>query len=205
MKPYADRTARRTTQIVSDVLVLCWVVLCCYLGTVVHHATLTLQRPARLMQSSGERLSTSMGQASTSVSRIPLLGGTVATPLRDAAGTGGSLSRAGQQLAQTVGHLATLLGVLTAAVPIVVVVSIWLFARLRFARRAGAAARFVEGNADLELFALRCMARQPMDRIARISADPVSAWRAGDLPVIRALADLELRENGLRAPAGPGG
>jgi hypothetical protein len=44
------------------------------------------------------------------------------------------------------------------------------------------------------------MANQPMNRLAKISDDPVAAWREGDSEVIARLADLELRSTGLRAP-----
>ena len=41
---------------------------------------------------------------------------------------------------------------------------------------------------DLDLFALRAMANQPMHVLAAISDDPVRAWRSGDRRVIDALA-----------------
>jgi hypothetical protein len=44
------------------------------------------------------------------------------------------------------------------------------------------------------------MARQPMHRLARISDDPAGAWRRADPAVVQALAELELRDTGLRAP-----
>nr|MBA2464268.1 hypothetical protein [Nocardioidaceae bacterium] len=53
---------------------------------------------------------------------------------------------------------------------------------------------------DLDLFALRAMAHQPLHRLARISEDPAGAWRARDTDVVRALAELELRDAGLTPP-----
>jgi hypothetical protein len=47
------------------------------------------------------------------------------------------------------------------------------------------------------------MARQPLHRLARISGDPVAAWRSGDPDVIRELAALELGESGLSVPVLP--
>ncbi len=84
--------------------------------------------------------------------------------------------------------------------PVVIVVLFWLVARLRFARRAGAAQRFVDGAPDLDLFALRAIANQPMPRLAKVSHDPAGAWRRGDPEVVRALAVLELKECGIRPP-----
>ena len=86
------------------------------------------------------------------------------------------------------------------AIPVLVALLGYVPLRLRFARRAGAARRFVDAGADLELFALRAMANQPMHRLAKVSDDPVSAWRSGDRAVVRALATLELRDVGLRPP-----
>ena len=61
--------------------------------------------------------------------------------------------------------------------------------------------RFIDATADLDLFALRALARQPMHVLARVHDDPAGAWRASDPDVIAALADLELRECGLRPRA----
>ena len=72
--------------------------------------------------------------------------------------------------------------------------------RLRFVRRASAAQQFIDAAPDLDLFALRAMANQPMPRLARISDDPAGAWRRGELDVIHALALLELKDSGLRPP-----
>ena len=70
-------------------------------------------------------------------------------------------------------------------------------------RRATAAQRFIDAEPDLDLFALRAMANQPMPRLAKVSDDPAGAWRRGDLDVIHALALLELKDSGLRPPPPP--
>ena len=78
--------------------------------------------------------------------------------------------------------------------------AVWLFVRGRFVRRASAAQHHIDGNPDLDLFALRAMANQPMTRLAAVHADPAGAWRAGDPRIIRELALLELKDVGLRPP-----
>jgi hypothetical protein len=93
-----------------------------------------------------------------------------------------------------------LLGWLVFLIPVLIVLLIWLPARIRFFLRARAAQRFLDTQADLDLFALRAMVAQPMHVIARISDDPVAAWRRGDRDVIRALAAIELRQSGLSPP-----
>jgi hypothetical protein len=103
-------------------------------------------------------------------------------------------------MATTVERVGLVLGLVVAAVPIALVVSLWLFLRVGFVRRASAAQRFVDASEDLDLFALRAMAHQPLSALARISDDPAGAWRRGDTVVIRELAGLELRDEGLRPP-----
>jgi hypothetical protein len=78
---------------------------------------------------------------------------------------------------------------------------LWVPIRVAFIRRATAARRFLDSTDDLDLFALRAMARQPLHLLARISDDPAGAWRRGDRDVIAELASLELRSEGLRAPS----
>ena len=105
-------------------------------------------------------------------------------------------------------RLAFWLGLSVALIPVLIVAAFYLPVRLRFIREATAGRRFIDATADLDLFALRALARQPMHVLARVHDDPAGAWRASDPDVVAALADLELRECGLRprAPlsAGPG-
>ena len=68
------------------------------------------------------------------------------------------------------------------------------------ARRTTAARHLVDADADVDLFALRAMTTQPMHVLARITDDPVGAWRRRDARLIRELGSLELRAAGLRPP-----
>jgi hypothetical protein len=45
------------------------------------------------------------------------------------------------------------------------------------------------------------MVGQPLHVIAKISDDPMGAWRPGDQEVIAALVAAELRRSGLNPPA----
>jgi len=201
MKLYADLPVRRTAQIVADTLVLLWVALWAWVGRLVHDATQQLAEPGRTLQGAGSGFRDQMGSAGRAVSDVPLVGDRLSEPFQRAGSAGTTIEQAGTDLVDAVDHLATLLGWVTALVPIVLVVLVWGLLRLRFVRRATAAQRFIDSSADLDLFALRAMAHQPMHRIARISDDPTGAWRVRDPDVVRALALLELRDSGLRPPA----
>lgn len=200
MKLYSDLPARRARQVVADVGIVLWVVLWVRVGRWVHEATLELAEPGRRLADAGTGFRDRMTQAGDSVDDLPLLQDRVATPFRSAADVGTDLEDVGNDLVTAVERLALVLGVVTVLAPVLLVGLVWLAARVRFARRAGAAQRLVDADPDLDLFALRAMANQPMPRLARVTDDPAGAWRRGERDVIRALAVLELKEAGLRPP-----
>jgi hypothetical protein len=200
MKLYSDIPARRALQVVADVGVVLWVVLWVRVAGRVHDATMALAEPGRDLAGAGASFRGTMSTAGDNVDDLPLLEDRVATPFRSAAGIGSELERAGNDLVTAVERLSLVLALTTALVPVLIVGFVWLVLRVRFVRRAGAAQRFIDAAPDLDLFALRAMANQPMPRLARISDDPAGAWRRGESDVIHALALLELKECGLRPP-----
>ena len=200
MKVYSDIPARRVSQLVADIGVVLWVVLWVRVAQRVHDATMALAEPGRELAGAGASFQGTMTSAGNGVDDLPLLEDRVATPFLSAAGVGSEIEQAGNNLVTAVERVALLLAVTTALVPILIVGLFWLVQRLRFIRRAGAAQRFIDAAPDLDLFALRAMANQPMPRLAKISDDPAGAWRRGDSDVIHALALLELAEIGLRPP-----
>ena len=200
MKLYSDIPGRRLTQVVADVGVVVWVVVWVRISMRVHEVTMQLAEPGHQLADAGSSFSGTMTSAGDNVDGLPLLDDRVAAPFRSAAGVGGEIQGAGESLVTTVERVALLLALTTALAPIVLVCGVWLLLRVRFVRRASAAQRFIDAEPDLDLFALRAMAGQPMPRLAQISPDPAGAWRRGERDVIRALAVLELKEAGLRPP-----
>lgn len=201
MKLYADLPGRRTLQILADLGILAWICLWAWVGRLVHDTTMELAAPGRQLQSAGSGFRDQMTSAGDSVRDLPLVGDRISAPFRQVSGAGTTIEQAGTDLVDAVTRLANILGWVTALVPIIIVGLVWLVLRGRFVRRASAAQRFIDNAADLDLFALRAMAGQPMRKLAAISADPTGAWRRGDEETIRSLALLELRDTGLRPPA----
>lgn len=197
---YADLPARRARQIAADLVVLVLVWAAVQAGQAVQAATLKLGAPGRTVEQIGRDAGTNLGDVARQLGQLPFVGADVRGPLDRLAGSTSTLVRVGQQQQAAVADLAVLLGVVVAVVPILLVLIAWLPARIRFARQASAAQRLVDSDADLDLFALRAMAHQPLPALARISADPAGDWRRGDPGVVRALALLELRGAGLRPP-----
>ena len=200
MKLYSDIPSRRAVQVATDVGIVLWVVLWVRIAQRVYDATMALAAPGRNLEGAGSSFRETMSSAGDGVDDLPLLGDRVATPFRSAAGVGTEIEKAGTDLVSAVERVSLLLALTTAMVPILIVGATWLVLRYRFARRATAAQRFIDAEPDLDLFALRAMANQPMPRLAKVSDDPAGAWRRGDVDIIHALALLELRDTGLRPP-----
>lgn len=200
MKLYADRLGKRVLQLAADVLLVLWLVGWVWAGVQVHDATLQLGAPGRQLDDSASGLAGAMRDAGGTLAGIPLVGDEARRPFEEAAGASDRLAGAGRAQVDAVEQLAWWLGVSVAAIPALLALALHVPRRVRFVRHATAGARFVDADADLDLFALRALARQPLHLLAAISDDPAGAWRRGDRAVTDRLAELELRTAGLRLP-----
>jgi hypothetical protein len=202
MRFYAHTSVRRTLQIVGDLAAVLWVWLWITVASKVHDATLELAAPGYKIDSSATDLADRLRDAGRSVAKVPLIGDEVRSPFDGAGDAASGLADAGQQQVAAVGTLANWLGWAVALIPILMLLWFYLPPRLRFIRRATAGQRYLDSGADLDLFALRAMAHQPLHVLAKVSADPAGAWRRGERDVVDRLARLELNATGLRPPSG---
>lgn len=200
MKLYADTPVRRTRQIVADVLVVVWIVGWVWVAGVVHDGTMALAAPGRQVESSATSMADGLSEAGAFLDGVPVVGGGASAPFEKASEASHSLAESGRAQVRAVERLAFWLGFIVAAIPILIVLAFVLPFRIRFAREATAGSRFIDATEDLDLFALRALAHQPMHVLAKVLYDPAGAWRRKDAAVVTALADLELRDSGLRVP-----
>jgi hypothetical protein len=200
MKLYADQGPRRTRQLVGDGLLIAWVVLWVWLADVVHDVTMELAKPGQLLESAGSALGDRLRDAGSTLDGIPYDGDDVGKPFNGAGASADQVAAAGHSQVEAVESLAFWLGLTVALIPILIALAVYVPPRLRFVRRATAGQRYLDSAADLDLFALRALARQPLHVLARISDDPAAAWRRQDPDVVRRLAALELRDYGMVLP-----
>jgi hypothetical protein len=200
VKIYSDVGGQRAGQVVGDLLLVGWIAVCIGLGLLVYKVTNLLGAPGRKAAEAGDGLASDLHRLAEPAGQVPAVGDRLRVPIDGAAGAATKLADAGRDQAHAVEQLAMVLAGVTIGLPVLFAVLIWLPRRIRFSRRATAAQKFIDSAADLDLFALRAMTNQPMRHLARISDDPVQAWRSGDAEVITRLADLELRSCGLKAP-----
>jgi hypothetical protein len=202
MNLYAELPARRTRQVVGDVIVIGWIVLWALLGHAVHDATVQLADPGRRVTSASVDLADRLHDSGQAVGGLPVVGDTAAEPFDKASDAANQLADAGRAQVRAAERLALWLGWSVALIPILGALLLYLPPRVRFVRRAAAGRALVDSAADLDLFALRALAHQPLSRLAAISDDPAAAWRQKDSDTIGRLAALELAAVGLRADTG---
>ena len=195
--PYATTPVRMTAQVVSDLLAAAWITVWVVVGLGVHHAIATIAGVGRQVNDSANGLSDNLNSAGDSADRIPLVGDTVAKPLRAASEAALDLAGAGQDLNTTATWLAVLLAIAVAAPPILAVGMPWLFLRIRFFRRKWTVIALAQTPAGEQLLALRALANRPLGHLTEVSDDPVGAWRRQDPTAVRGLAALELRSAGV--------
>ena len=198
MKLYADSPGRRTAQIVADLIVVAWLILWVWVGMAVHDGTTALAGPGRQTDESASAMAGQLRDAGGRLDDAPLIGDELATPFDKAAEASDGIAAAGRASVEAVEQLAVVLGLAIALIPILVILAVHLPRRWRFIREATAGARFIDSADDLDLFALRALAHQPMRVLARVSDDPAGDWRRKDPDVVRRLAELELEDVGLR-------
>ena len=201
VKLYADVPARRARQLAGDIWLVVWTLCRIWIAVKLHGLIMSLAAPGQAIADGATGLAESIDSAGESVSGIPLIGDALSAPFSGMSDAAGVLASAGQAEADAVASLAMFVSVVLAVLAFASFAAFWIPLRVSFIRKASAAQRFVDANEDLDLFALRALARQPLHVLARISDDPAGAWRRGDRATIDALAELELREEGLQLPA----
>lgn len=197
MKLYAETAGLRARQLLGDLAVLAWTAAWVAAGLALYRLVERLAVPGARVEQAGTSFAGDVAEIQQKVGRLPVVGGQLQDPFGRLAGVGRTLAEAGVTQQEVVRQLALWLGVVVAAVPVIALLLVWLPRRVTWVREAGAASRLRLDGADLELFAIRAVANRPLRELHRVSPDPAGDLRAGNF---QALADLELRALGLRAP-----
>lgn len=198
MKLYADRAPTVLRQLLTDVLVIAWVYVWIRLGMRLFDLIQQLAIPGQKLEGAGNGLADSLGNVGNRIDDLPGAGNALAAPFGRAADAARSLANAGRDQQEVVNDLAWIVSLMLVALPLALVVFVWLPLRLRWIRRATGAARLRGVGAGRDLLALRALATQPLGRLTKIDPQIAAAWRRGDPDAVEALARLELRSLGLR-------
>src|SRR5690554_6355803 len=109
---------------------------------------------------------------------MPLVGTMLGDPFTGLVGAASEHVALGDDIQERVSSFATTAGVLTAALPILAVLVVWLVSRLRFADRTGRVRAVALSPAGRDLLALRALASAPIQDLQRLRPDVAAAWRA---------------------------
>nr|WP_221189237.1 hypothetical protein [Microbacterium proteolyticum] len=197
---YSDFAAQRARQVTADIIALALIAVSIAVGVFVFSTVAQLARFGRQMQTAGADFRTSMTDVGAQLGGVPLIGSGISAPFDTASSAGDTLAAAGQTQQDLVMQAAIALGVGVAALPILLVLLVWLLPRLRFISRATRTRTLMRAGLDTDLLALRALTHQKVGTIAKVSPDALGAWRRGDPQVVRELAGLELRSVGIRVP-----
>ncbi|MCP2258470.1 hypothetical protein LX15_002164 [Streptoalloteichus tenebrarius] len=204
MKWYADDPGRRARQLAADVFTLLWIALWVVLALRLRDDVLRLRAPGDRMVDAGANLEGAFGAAAEHAARVPLLGESLARAFGRGEAAGTRLETAGHSQVAAVETTATWLAVVVIVVPVLMLLLVWLPARLRYAREAAAVRQLADRGGFDDVLALRALTRLPARRLGRYASDPATAWRSGDPHAVAALAQAQLDALGLRRrPGGP--
>lgn len=198
MKLYSDYPARRTAQIVADLVALTFISAFIWIGTIVYAAIAVLAVFGKTIEDAGNGFEETMADAGETLGGVPFIGGGIRAPFDAASGAGTLLAQAGQAQQDLVMTAAVIIAIVVAAIPILLVAWIWLRRRMTWARRATEARNLSRLADGPDILALRALMHADYRQIREIDREPVDAWRRGDMQVMRQLAQLELREAGVK-------
>ncbi|MFE9795482.1 hypothetical protein ACFYRL_27540 [Streptomyces goshikiensis] len=197
---YAQTPARRTRQVLADLIAVVLIAAAVWFALAVHGAIMMLAEPGRKVESSGEGLASALDDAGATASKVPLVGDLLEKPFQSAADAGSGIANAGQSLQDAVSQLATLVTLALIVVPVVFVLLLWLPLRLRWIRRSATVRRLLDAPGGADLLALRALTGPPgeLSTVPAPQGGLADAWRRGDRHVIAALSEITLRRAGLR-------
>ncbi|MFJ9863840.1 hypothetical protein [Streptomyces sp. NPDC101165] len=200
MRLYAQTPARRSRQVLADLIAAALIAAAVEFALTVHDAIMLLAEPGRKAQSAGDDLATGLDDAADAASKVPLIGGSLKKPLQSAAGAGTGLADAGQSLQHIVDQVATLTAVALIVLPVAFVLLLWLPPRLRWIRHSATTRRLLDTPGGADLLALRALTGPQRD-LAAVPTPPgglADAWRRKDQRAISDLSEVALRRAGLR-------
>lgn len=195
---YSRRKTQLTRQIISDAFVAVWTIVWFAVSRAIDGAIRAIAAPLRTTADQAGKVADQVGEAGSNVENVPGIGGILGRPLSGASDSLDQISAAIEQQAAAVETAATVTGLITFAVPFLIVLAVWLPIRLRYVRNSAAAQRLVDSGEATDLLALRALTTQPIRKLRAISDDPVRAWRHRDPECLDRLAGLEIHRLGLR-------
>lgn len=172
MQLYADVPRRRARQVGGDALTAGGIALSVWAGVGVHRLIDRLAEPGRAAQEAGLSVARSAERGQAAVADVPLVGDGLRRPFEALADGGVSLADAGQAQQAFVADLAWWVAVIVAALPVIVLLAVYVPRRVRWVREAAAAVRLASMPDGTRVLAARALATLPLPVVAHAGTDP---------------------------------
>lgn len=182
-----------------DILLVVYIIVWALLGVLI---AVDIRRQADLsdhVTRIGEAL-TDIGESLDVLGGLPLVGGNIGEVTDRVLEAGESVQQSGRESRESLERMGVLVGIAFAAVPLMLVLPVYLPLRLAWRREVRAVDRaLVVGGPDLDrVLAHRSLAAMPYERLLELGPDP---WARLDGDDASALADAELERLGLQRRA----
>ena len=143
---------------------------------------------------------TDIGESLDIVGAVPLVGGGISELAGRVLDAGESVQQSGRDSRAALERMGVVVGLAFIAVPLMLVLPVYVPLRLAWRREVRAVAGALAGaGPDLDtILARRRLATMPYERLLALGGDP---WARLEADGVRALADAELERLGLRRPA----
>lgn len=184
-KLYPDLWRPRLGYLFADLVCLLWIALWLYIGDAVYRAVMTLSVIANGVIATGQAMNAAVADVQQRIDDVPLIGGNLHGLLTPLHNIPNGLIDQGQQELAAIHHLALLLGIGVAAIPVFVTLLRYLTWRARktrgfrnldrMLRRPGAKAV----STTMQVLAGRALYTLPYDQLLSYSPDPIAEWREG--------------------------
>jgi hypothetical protein len=196
---YPELRGPRARALTADVASIVLLLLFAWAGLKVHDAVDRLAVLGEGVQATGGVVQDGFDSAADAVDGTPVVGDDIADGLRSAGeGSGGEVVELGEEGEESAHDLANLLGLVTFALPAVLVLALWLPGRVDQVKRLRDASRVLGDQETTErrrLLAMRAAFSLPYGQLLAYTPDPI-----GDLASERydALVAAALEDAGLR-------
>jgi hypothetical protein len=175
---YDARPVRPVGQIALDLIVVVGIVVSVVLSRTVSESISALAGIGTRVHDQGSAFQQQLSKTATAIGKIPVAGGAVSRPLKDASKSAASNAAAGTQQHDETIHLAHQVGAGLAIILILLLVIVWLRYRGGFIRRASATRRVDRRPGGAEVLALRALVHR--DAASTFGPDVVDRWRQND-------------------------
>ena len=199
MRLYPELRGPRARALVADVASIALLLLFAWAGLKVHDSVDRLAVLGEGVQATGSVVTDGFDSAADAVDGTPVVGGELADGLRSAGeGSGGEVVDLGERGEDNVHRLADILGVVTFALPALLLLTQWLPGRALQIRKLRAASEVLGDRATPErrqLLAMRAAFSLPYGQLLAYTPDPLGDLEDGryDALVAAALEDAGLK------------